>query len=37
LEELIEEDNKEGGNDELDDKEEADAGTGVFGLAVETG
>jgi hypothetical protein len=36
LEELVEEDDEEGGDDELDDGE-ADAGAEVFGLAVETG
>jgi hypothetical protein len=36
LEELIEEDEEEGGDDELDEGEEADAGAEVFGLAVET-
>jgi hypothetical protein len=36
LEELVKEDDEEGGDDELDD-EEADAGAEVFGLAVEAG
>jgi hypothetical protein len=36
LEELVGEGNEEGGDDELDDEEEADAGAEVFGLAAET-
>lgn len=37
LEELVEEDDDERGGDELDDEEQADSGTDVAGLAVETG
>jgi hypothetical protein len=37
LEELVEEKDDEGGGDELEDKEEADSGTEVGGLAVESG
>lgn len=36
LEELVEEDNNQTSNDELDDKENADTGTEVRGLSVET-
>jgi hypothetical protein len=36
LEELIEEDDEKGGDDELDDEQEADAIAEVLGLAVET-
>ena len=37
LEEFIKENNNKCCNDKLDDKEEADAGADVFGLAVESG
>ena len=37
LEELIEEDDDEGGRDELNDEEQAYAGTEVAGLTIETG
>ena len=37
LEELIEKDDNEGGDYELNDEEQADASTEVFGLAIETG
>ena len=37
LEELIEEDDDEGGRDELDDKQEADAGAEIARLAVHAG